>query len=823
MTHSFFGWYYTDGARSFLCIAKNLLRFVIRYFSLALLLRTFFAPWRHDVELRDWRGLHPLRFLHMLFDNIFARAMGILVRAVVIMCALVALTSVGVIALVGFFMMVCAPFLLLVSLYLFFVETPFVFALSATVFVTSVAIILAVFFSYRAVRRVPYVRMSIMELSRQKWFWRVWGRMGVRAEDVQADILRDFETFQNFLASLSLTTDDFKKILAIEMATAQKTEQMRAWWQWETLRKKTPLGRWWHHGYTVHLDEASTDVTRRGGIKDYDVELVDHREALSMVELILQRPMGRNVLLVGGPGIGKKTVVYALAQRIREGFYDGTSLATRRVLFFHIENVITHAEDQKADVRAAIEVFFREAARAGNVTLVVDHFDRYVSAAAEENASHVKDILEDYLALPQFSLIGLSTNKRFHHAVERQESILKDMEVVEVGEMTPEETARALVAHFHAEERRRILFTYHAVRRIVEYATQYASTTLLPEYAIDLATEVLLFFGRNRKTNFVTGETVDAFMQLKTGIPGGAITDEERVKLLSLEEDLETRIVSQKEAVRQIAEAVRRMRSGIGNVKKPIGTFLFLGPTGVGKTATAKALAGSYFGDEERMVRLDMSEFQGEDAVDRLIGRSENDDGYLTTLAKDHPFSLLLLDEVEKAHPKVLDLFLQILDEGFVTSTSGEHVSFRHMIIIATSNAGATVLRDLLARHNDMRATKDALIDFIVRQGIFRMEFLNRFDDVILFHPLEGDDLAAVCQILLTRFATRLEKEKNIRLSFSQDVVEKIIAAGYNTLFGARSIEHYISDKIEDVVARKIIAGEILRGESMMFSANDLH
>ena len=223
------------------------------------------------------------------------------------------------------------------------------------------------------------------------------------------------------------------------------------------------------------------------------------------------------------------------------------------------------------------------------------------------------------------------------------------------------------------------------------------------------------------------------------------------------------------------------------------------------------------------MVRLDMSEFHGEDAIGRLIGQSEHDNnGYLTTLVKDHQFSLLLLDEIEKAHPNVLDLFLQILDEGLVTSATGERVSFRHMIIIATSNAGAMVLRDLLAQNEDMRSTKDQLIEFIVRQGIFRVEFLNRFDDVILFHPLEGEELRAVCQILLTRFAQRLEKEKNIRLSFAQDVVEKIIEKGYNTLFGARSIEHYINDRIEDVVARKIISGEILRGESMSFTANDL-
>jgi len=821
MKHSFFGWYYTDGLRALFRITKDILRFIVRYFSLALLLRTFFAPWRRDVEIRDWHGLHPLRALHMFFDNFFARVMGMLMRTIVITSVIVMLVAGCVVAVVGLLFAFCTPLLLFFLLFLFFSKT--FLAVSSVLLVAICAVIGAFFLSYRRAQQLPYARMSIGELARQKWFRRVWGRMGVRAEDVPADILRDFDAFREFLATLSLTTEDFKKILSIEIMTQQKAEQSRAWWQWETLRKKTPLARWWHYGYTVHLDDASTDVTRRGGTKDYDVELVDHREALSMIELVLQRPSGRNALLVGGPGIGKKTVVYALAQRIREGFYDGTSLAMRRILFFHIEDVIMRAEKEGVDVRASVDAFFREAARAGNVTLVVDHFDRYVGATDGESAAHVKDILEDYLALPQFSLIGLATNRRFHHAVERQETILKDMEVVEVGEMTPEETARALVAHFCREERRRILFTYHVLRRIVEYATQNATTTLLPEYAIDLATEVLLFWAKNQKTDFVTDETVDAFIQLKTGVPTGAITEEERAKLLSLEDELGRRIISQEEAVRQVAEAVRRMRSGIGNTKKPLGTFLFLGPTGVGKTATAKALAGSYFGDEERMVRLDMSEFHGEDAIGRLIGQSEHDNnGYLTTLVKDHQFSLLLLDEIEKAHPNVLDLFLQILDEGLVTSATGERVSFRHMIIIATSNAGAMVLRDLLAQNEDMRSTKDQLIEFIVRQGIFRVEFLNRFDDVILFHPLEGEELRAVCQILLTRFAQRLEKEKNIRLSFAQDVVEKIIEKGYNTLFGARSIEHYINDRIEDVVARKIISGEILRGESMSFTANDL-
>jgi len=282
------------------------------------------------------------------------------------------------------------------------------------------------------------------------------------------------------------------------------------------------------------------------------------------------------------------------------------------------------------------------------------------------------------------------------------------------------------------------------------------------------------------------------------------------------------RVVGQEEALRVLAEALRRLRSGLASRKRPIGAFLFLGPTGVGKTETAKALAEVYFGGEEAMRRFDMSEYRGEDALEKLIGSAASSThGVLTERIHERPFSLLLFDEFEKASPDVLNLFLQILDEGFYSDPRGFRVSLRETMIIATSNAGANLIWDLVSAGKDPTVEKETIINEVRKNGMFSPELLNRFDAVVVYRPLSREDLKKIAALMLNEVAARL-KEKDIFFEITPELVERITQIGYDPVFGARPMRRMISEKIESVIARRILRDELRRGSALSLSREDM-
>lgn len=816
----FLVWYMGEGFRSLVGSPPVWLAFLWRVFWIRQHLATLLAPWHRDVSFRQERGLHPGLMLQRLADNMFARVMGALVRTATILAGLAAIaatfTFFGFATLAWYVLPLC----LVAGVWLLVAGAPM---LGAVLTLVPLAVAAGAVTVYRARARVrDYRAMPFAALHEEPWFDRVYARCGLTRADVTPAMLTDFAAFTQALRPLDMTVEDFQVVLEREMRLQEERDAAGLWWLPERLARVRPIGQYWAYGYTVYLDRYSMDLSLHTMPGAAQAELAGRTESFDMMALTLARRTDNSVLLVGDAGVGRKTLVHHLAWRIRNGMFDHDPwMRDKRVLLVDLAEAVASARHEGGDLAFFLHSIFHEAAYAGNVVLVVDQFHRFV--AATETSTDITPVLADYLALPSFQMIALTSHAAFNRELDGRDDILRYFTAVDVDELPAEATVAVLLDKFAVEERGGVIFTYPALRDCVRLSGRYRVDAPLPERAIDLATELILYWRDGPAAGPVTPETVRAFLTTKTGMPMGAIDDDERERLLHLEDMLHERVIGQEEAIRQIAEAVRIMRSGIADQKKPMSSFLFLGPTGVGKTETAKALAAVYYGDENAMIRLDMSEFQGPDAYKLLLGDEETGAlGRLTTAAREHPYALLLLDELEKAHPRALDIFLQVLDEGFVTDASGTQVSFRNMIIIATSNAGAVFLRDELAAGRAIADVKQPLIDRIVHDGVYRLEFLNRFSDVILFRPLTPDELAVVVRLMCDRIATRIRQEKNIDVTVADDVVPAIIAAGYDPLFGARSVARHIDDTVTDALARRIIAGDVAPGGAIVITAADL-
>lgn len=802
-------WYYNQGIHELLEIWKNFLFFTWWYFSIAELSKTLFSPWRRDVSMSSWRGFHPLKTLELFFENIVSRLLGAVVRLAVICAGLVFLSFVFIAGLAINFLWISAP----LAIAVFFAYTQD--SLQTGGLFLLWAVISGVCY-YNDTEPVM-ARMEFDEFLEHPVFERVCGRLGIISKRFPKEILANWQLLDDFLKVRSLTHADYSRILQWEIRLKQKKADLKKFWRWENLKKIIPIGRQWRYGYTVHLDRYCEDLSI-GDRSGYSAaELIGRSDEYDVLKLVIQRPDENCALIVGNPGLGKKTLIHSLARKMRLG--EEKELGTARMLLLDLGRAISDAVNKGEDVENFLRNLFYEASYAGNIILVIEHLEQFLGKDKSSLHPDISAVLDEFLNIPTFRVIATSTTKEYHQLIERNEQVVKYFEVIEMREPSEDETIDILLTQLEKYEHKRILFTFKAFQEIVASSGKYNWEFPLPERALDLAMDTLMFWEKKSDEQFVSEKTVADYLTLKTGMAHGQVAGLERKKLLNLEAMLHRQIIGQEEAVNQVSQALRRARSGIGNSKKPIGSFLFLGPTGVGKTETAKALAKTYFGDESRMVRLDMSEFQTPNSIDRLLGSSQlNQPGRLATQIKDNPYCLLLLDEIEKAYPDILDVFLQILDEGFATDAFGEKINFTNTMIIATSNAGAALIKKMVENNSPAEEIKKAVIDYAIENNVFRTEFLNRFESIIFFRPLNDNELVSVVRLQLQKFARRVAKEKNIELTFDDTVVEDIIRKGYNPIFGARSLNRYIDEAVEAIVARKIISGEAGNGATINIS-----
>ncbi len=560
---------------------------------------------------------------------------------------------------------------------------------------------------------------------------------------------------------------------------------------------------------TPFLDSVSTDLTVDAVYGRLDLCVAREAEIASVMRII---EGGRqSVVLVGQPGVGKAAIIDGIAwmmveERVPEILQD------KRLLKLNVAQIVSSQGGNGAEERLLFAL--QEVAMSGNVVLVIENVHELVGVGGSIDLS---SILASELEKGYTFAIMTTTPSGYTEKIER--SVLHGaLQKVEVDEPDQNAAIHMLESQLGwIENKNHVAFTYQAVAACVELAARYLHDNVLPTSALQIAKDTALVAGKKSKKRsiiWVTREDVAEQVSLRSKVPVTSVSEDEGHKLLQLEEHLHERVIGQDQAVKAISSALRRARTQLRSGKRPIANFLFLGPTGVGKTELAKTTSEVYFGNENAMVRFDMSEYQEQSSLSRLIG-ANGQAGQLTEAIRKSPFSLVLLDELEKAHPDILNVFLSVMDDGRLTDGMGRTIDFTNVILIATSNAGTQFIQDEVAKGSSMDLIKTSLMESELRK-FYRPEFLNRFDDVIVFAPLTIDDVAAIAYLMIAKIEERL-KTKGISLTIDDEAIHELAAQGFDAKFGARPLRRVLQDKLENAIADRILQGDVGRRDTIIY------
>ena len=632
---------------------------------------------------------------------------------------------------------------------------------------------------------------------------------------------------------------------------------------------------------TPILNQFSRDLTAAARSGELDPVIGREKEIERIVQ-ILSRRRKNNPVLIGEPGVGKSAIVEGLAQLIVEGNIPEI-LRGRRVVSLDLAAMLAGAK-YRGEFEERLKNAMAEMHRAGNIIMFIDELHTIVGAGASEGAIDAANIMKPMLARGEIQCIGATTLSEYHKHIEKDGALERRFQPVQVGEPTREESIeilRGLRDRYEAHHHVRI--SDEAIRAAVYLSDRYISDRCLPDKAIDLIDEAasrvrikaftappdmkkhqtaLAALTRqtdeavesedfetaaklrdqkkqlqqemqlvraqweermSQRMETVGEEEVAQIVALWTGVPVSRLTEDEAQRLVHLEDILHSRVIGQDDAVRAVARAVRRARAGLKDPRRPIGSFIFLGPTGVGKTELCKALGEALFGDEDNLIRIDMSEYMEKHSVARMIGSPPGYVGYeeggqLTEKVRRKPYAVLLFDEVEKAHPDVFNILLQILEDGRLTDGQGRVVDFKNTVIVMTSNAGAHTLRKQrslgFGGGDDDGKTYENMRENIMGevQRLFKPEFLNRVDEIIVFHALTEDEIDQIARLLLGQVCARLT-ERGIYLTVEDDALKLISKAGYDLKYGARPLRRAIQRMVEDALSEEILTGNVHLGD----------
>lgn len=645
-------------------------------------------------------------------------------------------------------------------------------------------------------------------------------RSEVTEGDVLIGLISKSDVFKKIMFEIHIEENDLKTVVQWHELLKKYQERFeRPFWEksWGG-----GIGREWSFGYTPTLNQFAKNITSE---VEYlgEVHVYGRSHELGEIERILAKTGKNNVLLIGDHGIGKRTIVRGFISKIIRN--DVLPVLKYQEIFEVDTGAILSGSGEGGEITMRVKKIFNEAARAGNIILSFNNFHALVSREKGVGQVNVAEVLLPYLD-GAVRVIGSTTIKDYHKSIEANPGIAAAFENVPVKEPSEAETIQVLEEMVPIiEHRDGVFWPYQSVKEVVRITARYINDRPFPEKAIRAVDDISVQVAKSGR-QVVLPTDVDSMMSSRLEVPVAQAEGAEAEKLLNLESFLHKKVIGQDEAIFAVANAMRRARSGLQGKNRPIGTFLFLGPTGVGKTETSKALAEAYFGDEKSMIRFDMSEFQEKQSVYRMIGSppaagSDGEKGQLTTAVTDRPFSLILFDEIEKAHPDILTLFLQVFDDGRLTDGTGKTVDFTNTIIICTSNAGSELIRENILKNIKGEQLKKQLLDFLQQKGMFRPEFLNRFDAVVAFHPLNQEQIAQVAQLMLDSLSKNM-MDKGITLKFTPQAVFKLAKAGFDPVFGARPMRRAIQEKIENVLATDMLQGKIQRGSVVTIEDKDI-
>lgn len=642
------------------------------------------------------------------------------------------------------------------------------------------------------------------------------------------------------------------------------------------------------HANTPTLDSLARDLTAIARDGKLDPVIGRSKEIQRVIE-VLSRRTKNNPVLIGEPGVGKTAIAEGLAQQIVNNEVPET-LRDKRVMTLDMGTVVAGTK-YRGEFEDRLKKVMDEIRQAGNIILFIDELHTLIGAGGAEGAIDASNILKPALARGELQCIGATTLDEYRKYIEKDAALERRFQPIQVDEPTIEESIQILKGlRDRYEAHHRVSITDEAIEAAVKLSDRYISDRFLPDKAIDLIDEAgskvrLRSFTtppnlkeleqkleeirkekdaavqsqefekaaslrdaeqklrkqleetkkswkekQGKENSEVTVEDIATVVSSWTGIPVSKLAQTETERLLNLEEILHSRVIGQEEAVKAVAKAVRRARAGLKDPKRPIGSFIFLGPTGVGKTELARALAEAMFGDEDAMIRIDMSEYMEKHSTSRLVGSPPGyvgfeEGGQLTEKVRRKPYSVILLDEIEKAHPDVFNILLQVLEDGRLTDSKGRTVDFRNTVLIMTSNVGAEALKknkyvgfNIQDGEQEFKDMKGKVLEELKRA--FRPEFLNRIDEIIVFHSLEKDQLKQIVSLMSDQLTKRL-KEQHIELELTDKAKEKIAEEGYDPEYGARPLRRAIQKHIEDRLSEELLKGNIHPGQNVVIDVEN--
>ena len=638
------------------------------------------------------------------------------------------------------------------------------------------------------------------------------------------------------------------------------------------------------------LEKYGRDLTEQARKKKIDPVIGRNKEVERIIQILCRRTKN-NPCLIGEPGVGKTAIVEGLAQKIASG--DVPEILEGKRLFSLDLTGMVAGTKYRGDFEERIKAVIDEITKSDDIILFIDEIHTIIGAGSAEGSTDAANILKPSLARGDFQLIGATTISEYRKNIEKDAALERRFQPVTVAEPSEEDSVLILKGlKDKYEAHHKVKIGDDAIEAAVKLSARYINDRFLPDKAIDLIDEAAsrvrlksssapesiktieekiaslsaekddaitsqdferaaairdeekklkdilnkLKTDWKEKTSHYTGEVseqnIAEIVSSWTGVPVSQLTREESARLLNLESELHNRLIGQNEAVSAVAKAIRRGRVGLKDPKRPIGSFIFLGPTGVGKTELCKALAEAMFGSENMMIRLDMSEYMEKHSVSRLVGSPPGyvgfeEGGQLTEKVRRSPYSVILFDEIEKAHPDVFNILLQILEDGILTDSQGRKVDFKNTVIIMTSNVGARLITDKkvsfgFVENDDVSQDINSVKDKVLSQlkEAFRPEFLNRVDDIIVFNKLTKDEIKSITKGMLKNLSERL-KDLEITIEFTDPVITKLSETGFDATYGARPLRRKIQSEIEDVLSEKILDGSIKQGQKIKCSIKD--